>query len=175
MGPLCFWKALCLISITQNGRRPAPIGAHRNWALMACESVPRGTAPAVHSPVPVDLASACRQRADSGSLRGTSLAQCLTRGHRDGRGALVRATGTMMPASSWVPAGLAWCFRLELRTESSALAQLTRAHWQVDRSSGWQAEPRALPGKSSRTARVAFGYSPFKLFGCLLLTSPGVL
>jgi hypothetical protein len=26
-----FWKALLLIRITQNGRRPAPIGAHRNW------------------------------------------------------------------------------------------------------------------------------------------------
>ncbi len=26
-----FWKALLLIRITQNGRRPAPYGAHRNW------------------------------------------------------------------------------------------------------------------------------------------------
>ena len=26
-----FWKALLLIRITQNGRRPAPGGAHRNW------------------------------------------------------------------------------------------------------------------------------------------------
>ena len=26
-----FWKALLLIRITQNGRRPAPDGAHRNW------------------------------------------------------------------------------------------------------------------------------------------------
>ena len=33
--------------------------------------------------------------------------------------------------------------------------------------------PLAQEAKSSRTARVAFGYSP--LFGCLLLTSPPVL
>jgi hypothetical protein len=26
-----FWKALLLIRITPNGRRPAPNGAHRNW------------------------------------------------------------------------------------------------------------------------------------------------
>ena len=26
-----FWKALLLISIAHNGRRPAPSGAHRNW------------------------------------------------------------------------------------------------------------------------------------------------
>jgi len=25
------WKALLLIRITQNGRRPTPYGAHRNW------------------------------------------------------------------------------------------------------------------------------------------------
>ena len=29
-----FWKALLLIRITQNGRRPAPGGAHRNWTYI---------------------------------------------------------------------------------------------------------------------------------------------
>jgi hypothetical protein len=29
--PPFFWKALLLIRITQQGRRPTPYGAHRNW------------------------------------------------------------------------------------------------------------------------------------------------
>jgi hypothetical protein len=35
-----FWKALLLIRITQNGRRPAPGGAHRNWTYW-CQSSSR--------------------------------------------------------------------------------------------------------------------------------------
>jgi hypothetical protein len=34
-----FWKALLLIRITQNGRRPAPNGAHRNWTYLGWDGV----------------------------------------------------------------------------------------------------------------------------------------
>jgi hypothetical protein len=33
---LFFWRALLLIRINQNGRRPAPYGAHRNWTHTFC-------------------------------------------------------------------------------------------------------------------------------------------
>ncbi len=35
---LFFWKALLLIRITQNGRRPTPYGAHRNVTLVPSEA-----------------------------------------------------------------------------------------------------------------------------------------
>ncbi len=70
---LFFWEALLLIRITQNGRRPTPYGAHRNWTYLMPHTWPGLTGRDLTSESVVDADNATRARARGGHVRASLL------------------------------------------------------------------------------------------------------